>query len=464
MKNKNIAKCISIALALMLSCVGCGEVAEVEKSGPKHVSAQPPEVRNVADGLNYIGFVKAKETKNYSFLMAGKIAKINVSKGDKFKKGDVLASLDTTTLQYSAGVGANTTEQAQAGLEKTIDTYDTNIKSAEIGIQTLDTSIDAAKTGIEAMERALDAAQQNIDAAQNALDTLVSKVESTRILHSKGLVTDKDMEALEASLVSQQASLESAKASYQGTEAELKGKRAELQSLYDKRETAVDTLENLKKNKEEDVRSLQSQISSAQINESVTQKNINDAVLVAENDGYVMELPFKEGEVTSAGYPVVVAKSTNSVVSVGVPDSEYPKISLGQKAVINGSIDGVVSMISQYPDESTRTYTVEIDVDSSAVTMGETVDVMLLTGSKSGLYVPIGSVFDLEGVDYVYIVNSENRVERKQVVTGETDEGYIRIDTDDPNIKVVTDGIKGLRENDAVIVAAEQSEVMTDEK
>ena len=48
--------------------------------------------------------------------MAGKIAKINVKKGDSFKKGDELASLDTTTLEFSAGVNSNTTEQAKAGL------------------------------------------------------------------------------------------------------------------------------------------------------------------------------------------------------------------------------------------------------------------------------------------------------------------------------------------------------------
>lgn len=464
MKKKLISGVLAVMFAISLTA--CGTTAHIEKTGSKFVTVEPVTVKSITDGLDYIGFVKAKETKNYSFLMAGKIAEINVKKGDSFKKGDVLAKLDTTTLEYSASAGSNTTEQAKAGLEKTINTYDTNIKNAETGISTLETAIDAAQTGIEAMENSLVATQQNIDAAQNALDTMQSKLESTRTLHENGLVTDKDMEALEAQFVSQQASLEAAKASYRGTEAELKGKRAELQKLYDQKKSAEDTLANLKVSKAEDVKSVQAQISSAQISQSVTQKNINDAVIRAENDGYVMELPFKAGEVTSAGYPVIVAKSTSSIVSIGVPDTEYKKISIGQRALINGETDGVVSSISQYPDESTRTYTVEIDVDSSKVTMGETVDVKLLTGSKDGCYVPISAVFNLNGVDYVYVVDDNSRVIRKQVILGETDGSNVCVEIDDPNARVVTEGVKGLRENDAVQVrpAAEQSEVMSDGK
>ena len=234
------SKYISAAAAVLfaLSCAACSSGETSQETSIKRVSAQQADIKSVTDGLDYIGFVKAKETKNYSFLAAGKIAEINVKKGDSFKAGDILAKLDTTKYEYSANVGSNTTEQAQATLEKTINTYDTNIRAAETGIQTLDTSIDAAKTGIEAMEKGLEATQQNIDAAQNALDTLYSRVTSTRILHENGIVTDKDMEALETQYTTQQASLEAAKASYEGTAAELKGKRAELQALYDKRSSA----------------------------------------------------------------------------------------------------------------------------------------------------------------------------------------------------------------------------------
>ena len=145
-----------------------------------------------------------------------------------------------------------------------------------------------------------------------------------------------------------------------------------------------------------------------------------------------------------------------------MPSDEYQKIKVGQKAVINDEIDGVISTIAQYPDESTRTYQVEIDVDSSKVTMGETVSVKIPAGSKEGYFVPINAVFNLGGVDYVYAVTPENKVVRKKVTLGEIDGDEVRVEIDDPNAVIVTEGIKSLRENDTVRVQNTKEGTVTD--
>ena len=67
----------------------------------------------------------------------------------------------------------------------------------------------------------------------------------------------------------------------------------------------------------------------------------------------------------------------------------------------------------------------------------------------------------LNGVDYVYMVNEESRAVRKRVTLGEINGSEVRIDIDEPNIKIVTEGIKTLHENDEVRV---QSEVSTNER
>ena len=378
MKHKITALFIIFTLCL----TGCAdtETSAVNSSSDKVKIVQTEEIteKTVGTTLNYIGVIKAKETKKYSFLSGGKIEKIYVKEGEFVKAGSPIAKLDTQNFEYSAGVASNTTEQARSGLEKTISTYDTNIKNAEKSIETIDTSIEAMRsgikaleTGISALENALTAAQQNIDAAQIALDTLYSKLVSTRTLHENGLVTDKDMEALEAQYVSQQAAIETAKASYQGTEgelegkrAELKGKNAELQSLYDSRQTAVNTLENLKTSKAKDVESINSQISSAEINQSVTNKNIKDSTLTASADCYITSVPYKEGEFINAGAAVVTVKGDNKIVTIGVADKDYSKISAASQIIINGKYSGTVDTIAQYPNESTRTYNVDISVNT----------------------------------------------------------------------------------------------------
>ena len=47
---------------------------------------------------------------------------------------------------------------------------------------------------------------------------------------------------------------------------------------------------------------------------------VQDASLTADEDGYVVDVLCKEGEMQSAGYPVVLIRSENQVVTVGLSD------------------------------------------------------------------------------------------------------------------------------------------------
>ncbi len=438
-----------LALAVTGSLAGCGSDETETSEAAKIVKTQAVAEESVAAGYSYLGIVKAKETKNYSFLSSGKIAEICVEKGQEFKAGDVLARLDTTTLEYNASIAQDTKAQAEASLQKTISTYDTNITNAKSQIETLDKSIAAGEKGIEAIKIGLDAEVQNIEAAENALATLYSELEAAREINAVGGYADKDLEALESEYKTQEASLEAAKATHESNKASLESKQAELDATKASKTEAEKTLENLYISKEKDVAAAQASVKSAGTSADIVSKSINDSVVTADSDGYVMELPYKEGEVISAGYPVVVAKSRELVVTIGASDAEYKNIKLGGAALINGNAAGTIETIAQYPDESTRTYAVDIVIDGD-YTIGETVDVKVITGNTAGCYVPIDAVFNSDGVDYVYAVNSENRIYKKQVILGGFEGDKVEVQIDDPTAIVVTEGVKNLKENDLV--------------
>lgn len=441
-----------IVFCLLLAVVtGCGsDKAKEAKPTEKIVKTQSVSKASVNTGYDYIGVVKAKDTKNYSFLMSGKISEICVEKGQEFKKGDVLAKLDNTALGYSSNINGNTTAQAQATLDKTKDTYDTNIANAENNIKTLQTGIEAGEKGITALEVALKATQTNLDAGKDSLDTLYSQLEAARQVYEVGGIASLDLDVLEKQYETKAAEYEASKAKYEGSKAELEKSKADLESLKTQKLNAEKTLQNLKVSKSKDVAAAQAAVNSSKQSENITNKNINDTVIKAEADGYVMELPFKAGEVVSAGYPVVVAKSKALVVTVGIADKEYANVKIGQKAVINGNIQGSVETIAQYPDEGTRTYAVDISLPDNNFTIGETVNVKIVTGNTTGCYIPINALFNIDGVDYVYVVNSDNKIHRKQVTIGEIDGDKVEIQIDDPTAIVVTEGVKNLRENDSV--------------
>ena len=456
-------KITAIMLCMPLVLTGCGKKeAEVQQSA-KIVKTQAVSEQSVSTGYSYIDIVKAKDTKNYSFLTGGKIAKIYVEKGQQFKAGDTLASLDTTTMEYNASIGENTKDQANATLQKTISTYDTNIANAKSQISTLDESIAAAQKGREAgekgiiaLENGLKAEQENIEAGQTALDTLKEELDAAREINAVGGLSDKDLDAAESTYKTKSAELDAAKATYEGNKAELESKKAELDSKRAELDTAKaqktqaqKSLDNLITSKAKDVEAAQASVKSADTSNDIVKKNINDSTLKADSDGYVMELPYKEGEIIAAGYPVVVAKSKELIVTIGASDSEYKNIKVGGKAVINGDKTGTVTTIAQYPDEKTRTYAVDIAIDGD-YTIGETVDVKIITGSAGGCYVPIDAVFSADGVDYVYAVDTEGRVHKKQVVLGDFSGDKVEVQIDDPTALVVTEGVKNLRENDLV--------------
>ncbi len=442
---------IAVIMCMALAVSGCGKSNDNEEkeAAAKIVKAEPVAEQSVMSGYSYIGIVKAKETKNYSFLAPGKIAEICVEKGQQFKAGDVLAKLDTTSMEYQASIGGNTRDQAQATLDKTISTYDTNIANAKSQISSLEKSIAAGEKGIEALETGLEAEQVNIDAGKTALDTLEGELEAAREINAVGGYADKDLESLESTFKTKSAELEAAKATYEGHKAELESKKAELDAAKAQKTEAEKSLANLNTSKTKDVETARAALKSAEASNAITAKSINDAVIKADSDGYVMELPFKEGEVVSAGYPVVVAKSTELVVTVGASDEEYKNIAVGGTAIINGDGRGTIQTIAQYPDEQTRTYAVDIGLTGD-YTIGETVNVKIVTGSIAGCYVPIDAVFNSDGVDYVYAINNESRIYKKQVVLGDFNGDKVEIQIDDPAAIVVTEGIKNLKENDLV--------------
>lgn len=441
---------ILLALSLISGLSGCGKKeAETAEAVPKIVKTQSVAEESVTTGYSYLGIVKAKETKNYSFLASGKISEICVEKGQEFKAGDVLARLDTTSMEYQESIGQNTKAQAEATLQKTISTYDTNISNAQSQIETLEKAIAAGEKGIEALEVGLEAELQNIEAGEAALETLKGELEAAREINAVGGYADKDLEQLETTYKTKSAELEAAKATHEGNKATLESKKAELEASKAQKSEAEKSLENLYTSKSKDVAAAQASVNSASTSNDIVKKNINDATVKADSAGYVMELPFKEGEVISAGYPVVVAKSRELVVTIGASDAEYKNISIGGVALINGKAVGTVETIAQYPDETTRTYAVDIAIEGD-YTIGETVDVKIITGNTSGCYVPIDAVFNSDGVDYVYAVNSDNRVYKKQVILGEFSGDKVEVQIDDPTAVVVTEGIKNLRENDLV--------------
>ena len=137
------------------------------------------------------------------------------------------------------------------------------------------------------------------------------------------------------------------------------------------------------------------------------------------------------------------------MVSIGVSADDYNKLSSVKQIIINGSIIGEIDNMSAYPEKDTNTYTVEIAFYSDVAVIGELVNVDLILDSVDGVFVPMESIININGVNYVYKINEDNTVSRVEVNIKQIKEGKMLVDNLS-NEKIVTSGLKALNDNDVV--------------
>ncbi|WP_077609651.1 efflux RND transporter periplasmic adaptor subunit [Clostridium sp. Marseille-P2415] len=336
-----------VMLTITVLLAGCSDTNAALKE-QKTVNATSVNVMEYETGLDYLGIIRAKETKNYSFLSGGKLEAVYIKAGEEVNAGAPLAKLDTFDLEIN-----------------------------------------------------VNKARANVNGLKKSLDTAKSALDASAALHSSGYIADKEWEAQESQYV----------------------------TLAGNYEVALDNLKQ-------------------------AEKNLKDSVLYADADGYVMEVPYKEGEVVAAGYPVAVMKSSRKVVSIGVSTDDISKVTLTSAVKIDGRLDARIDSIGQYPDEKTRAYIVDVVFNSDEYAIGDMVHVQVNTGKTNGCFVPVQSIFNIDGLDYVYVVDESGLVSRKQIIRCELREDMVQVEGLEEGMTVVSDGVKNVKEQDIVVVAS----------
>ena len=114
------------------------------------VKVSPLSSFRVPTSVQVTGLVSTKDQANYSFKIGGVISRILVSEGDFFRKGQLLATLNTTEI--SAGLS-----QSNLGVDKVQRDYDRAMNLYKDSVFTLEqlqntrTALDVARKGKEAV-------------------------------------------------------------------------------------------------------------------------------------------------------------------------------------------------------------------------------------------------------------------------------------------------------------------------
>ncbi len=460
-RNKKLYN-ILFPVVIAAVCTGCKTGSESVKPEDKpSVSVTTATTQNLEEYLTYSGYVAADEQKKYSFELGGTIKKLYVEKGDAVKSGQTLAELDTTTMQLAVNKAQEDIRLAQNAIAQ----YDDGINTAQIALNAEKLTLEKAKTAIDAenlsLKKIQDSYTSGINEIQLKYDNARQTFDDTSQMYTNGIVSKNDYDSAKLAFDVVSEELTKTKTDFDN-DVELENKKIEtMEQNYSLQEQSVAA-------KEAEIKSLNTKKQSAQINLNQAnialeqnQKYIKDSVLKADMDGYVMELTLKEGEVTAAGTPVVIVKSIDQVVNVGIPVDDYAKLSVGMSAQLsddNQKTTGSIEKIELYPDEKTRTYNVKIAYSDADFAIGSLITVKIPMSQKEVFVVPISAVQNIDGVDYVYYVDEQDgkEVAKLQTVTlGEVSGSGIEVRGIQSGMKIINDGIKNITENQEVSVIGE---------
>lgn len=435
-------KLVPILLISAMALTSCAKTASSDKT-PAAAAAEKTTASGYTESLSFTGYAAASETKNFSFLLSGKISEVYVEKGDAVKTGQVLAKLDTESVQLA------------------INNANDNIRLANNQIEQVQTNIEVQKLTLEKTQIGIDAEKLNLkkiqDSYTNQINTIMTNYNNIKAdydrakeLYDNGYISTSDFEDAQLALDTVTETLETAKSN--------------MENDVGLEEKSIENMENDYKLQEQAVKNSEDQLAAAQITLSQAQtaleqanKNMTDSTLYSTVDGYVTTVVMKAGEVTSAGTPVVCVKSGDQIINIGVGTSDYPKLSTGMKATVtynDKTYDAKITNIALYPDEATRTYNVEVTPENCDVAMGTLVNVEIPIGEAEGCFIPISAVFNSGGVDYVYTLEEDGygyyRTIRTEVILGAVNSDKVLAENLEEGIYVITEGVTDLSDNQQV--------------
>ena len=389
MKKKKYLIAAGVIIIVIIASLLLGrQTDELETSKVK--------IGSIKNTIEETGIVFSKRVNPFYSDMSQKVDTLNVTVGDKVKKGDVILVYENN---YDLEI-----ERANKQIEVITASYNESVKGADFQ------EISNVKLNISTIEANLGFARSNLEKIKTLYENnAVSRVEYDEAVNNVAVLENQLQEA---------------------------------NNNYSLMIQGVSS--NVKKQYE-------AQIDEVVILKQILEKNMEQSSIRAEFDGVITELNVYQGSMTQAGVPVVEIQDD---LSLGI----YVEV-LAEDAmeVVNGMAFNIVDddevikglLISRiYPKAQSKIsdlgveqkrVRIEADLDNTSYKLGSEVDVEIVLMEKNdALLVDKDSVYEKDKKKYVTVIKGNNETET-EITTGLED---------DVNVEVLS----GLNENDIVLL------------
>ena len=282
------------------------------------------------------GILTAEQVKMAFHSVSGRLIKVNVTEGDVVKKGDVVMKLDAKDTDLTIKKTKAQIAQIDAQIASTSGSQAVNYLKA-------DNDETQSFRQIDQQRAAVSSAQATLKNAQLDYDRKTSLVEAGAIAQSQLDDATMTLNVAQAAVEQQQQLLDKLLAGAQDTGAT---DGIALPTIAQERASAA--------NMSNDVSALESQRQAlvVQLEELETQKE--RLTLRAPEDGKVLKVLSKEGEMVQAGTPVVLLESNRSYYDVYLSEEQAAGLHEGDEVTgvtVAGKkeVRGTVQLLTQAP-------------------------------------------------------------------------------------------------------------------
>lgn len=351
-----------------------------KKAGKIHtgISYSTLEKTTLQDTVSVSGTVQSNDSTNVYTTLTLPVQKVNVSVGDKVKKGEVLAVLDTSSLLKDIEQQEDTNKSADTANSLALQKAQSDYTSALS--QYNNDSSTAALT-----------AKSQADSAKSALDAEASTYNYDQFLYKNGQLS--------------KMALDQEQTKYSGAQSAYNSAKRALDAARDQAKQSVDAAKNAY-----DTAIAKSTDKSQQVALEKLQENLQDATIVAPADGTVT---FKNCGVGSIPNGVLfrVENPSDLIVNCQVKEIDTAKMRPGDKVSITSDatgadkIAGIVENIAPAASEKTQG-TGDVTFSTKVRVIGKNPDLKI--GMKAKMSIVMQEKPNVYVVSYDSILTNSN--------------------------------------------------------
>jgi RND family efflux transporter MFP subunit len=393
---------------------GCSK-EEKEKDPVVTVQVTPAKRATITQTVSAEAVIYPLEQATIAPKITAPITEFKVRRGDRVKKGQLLAQLENKDLAGQAKASQGSFEQADATYKTSIDA------SIPQQVQKAQLDADAAKAAFEAQQRVYN---------------------SRKELFDQGALPQRDLDSAAVALAQARGANEVAQK--QLVDLQRIGKEQAFRSAQGSRLSAEGQMLNA-----------EAQLSYSQIRSPI--------------DGVVTDRPLYAGDLATANQPILTVMNLSRLIAkchIAQSDAAMLKVANPADLAVSGldePIKGRVTLVSPALDPGSTTIEVWVEAikPNPALKPGMTVEVSVTAKTvKDALVVPTPSVFrNNQGANYVVIAGSDGHAHLKTVQVGVHNAEFSQVAGGvNPGEPIITSGGYALPDNTQIKIEAPGAE------